>query len=126
MPATFYSVNGTNFVGASNEITSFVNMPSETDVIESYLTERSCQWKFIPPSSPHFGAAWERLVSSCKKAVFAILSSRRLIEETLSTTMCLVEKILNARRPLTCASSYPDDFEALTPNHFLLSRASVA
>ena len=62
---------------------------------------------------------------SCKKAVFAILSSRRLTEETFSTTMCLVEQVLNAR-PLTCASSDPDDFEALTPNHFLLGRASVA
>ena len=126
MPAPFYSDNGTNFVGASNEITSIVNMLSETDVIESYLTERSCQWKFNRPSSLHFGGAWERLVRSCKKAMFAILSSRRLIEETLSTTMCLVEKVLNARRPLTCASSYPDDFEALTPNHFLLSCASVS
>ena len=57
--------------------------------------------------------------------MFAILSSRRLTEETLSKTMCLVEQVLNAR-PLTCASSDPDDFEALTPNHFLLCRAAVA
>ena len=57
--------------------------------------------------------------------MFAILSSRRLTEETLSTTMCLVEQVLNAR-PFTCASSDPDDFEALTPNHFLLGRALVA
>ena len=125
LPSTFYSDNGTNFGGASNEIKSFVKMLSETDVIESYLTERSCQWKFNPPSSPHFGGAWERLVRSCKKAMFAILSSRWLTEETLSTTMCLVEQVLNAR-PLTCASSDPDNFEALTPNHFLLGRASVA
>ena len=123
--ATFYSDNGTNFVGLSNEIKSFVEALSETDVIESYLTERSCKWKFNPPSSPHFGAAWERLVRSCKKAIFAILSSRRLTEETLSTTMCLVEQVLNDR-PLTCASSDPNDFEALTPNHFLLGCASVS
>ena len=57
--------------------------------------------------------------------MFAILSSCRLTEETLSTTVCLVEQVLNAR-PLTCASSDPDDFEALTPNHFLLGRASVS
>ena len=49
LPSTFFSDNGTNFVGASNEIKSFVKMLSETDVIESYLTERSCQWKFNPP-----------------------------------------------------------------------------
>ena len=62
---------------------------------------------------------------SCKKAMFAILSSRRLTEETLSTTMCRVEQVLNAR-PLTYASSDPDNFEALTPNNFLLGRASVS
>ena len=39
--------------------------------------------------------------------------------------MCLVEQVLNTR-PLTCASSDPDNFEALTSNHFLLGRASVA
>ena len=62
---------------------------------------------------------------SCKKAIFVILSSGRLTEETLSTTMCLVEQVLNAR-PLTCATSDPDENEALTPNRFLLGRASVS
>ena len=113
LSATFYSDNGTNFVGASNEIKSLVTELSETDVIESHLTERSCELKFNPPSSPHFGGACERLLWSCRKAMFAFISSRRLIEETLSTTNCLVEQVLNAR-PLTCASSDPDDFEALT------------
>ena len=56
--------------------------------------------------------------------MFAVLSSRRLTEETLSTTMCLVEQILNAR-PLTAISSDPQDLEALTPNHFLLNRSTV-
>ena len=85
LPAFFYSENGANFVGASNETKSFVKALSETDVIESYLTERSCKWKFNPPSHPRFGGTWEQLVRSCKKAMFAILSSRRLTEETLST-----------------------------------------
>ena len=53
-----------------------------------------------------------------------MLLSRRLTEETLSTTMCLVEQILNAR-PLRGISSDPQDLEALTPNHFLLNRSTV-
>ena len=56
--------------------------------------------------------------------MFAIRLSRRLTEETLSTTMSLVEHVSNARL-LTRASSDPDDSEALTPNHLLLGRASV-
>ena len=65
------------------------------------------------------------MVRSCKEAMFAILSFRRLTEKTLKTTMFLVEHVLNAR-PLTCARSDPDDFETLTPNYFLLGCASVS
>ena len=60
---------------------------------------------------------------SSKKAMFAIVSTRQLTEETLSTTMCLVEQVLNAL-PLTCARGVPDDFEALTQNYFLRGRAT--
>ena len=102
----------------------FASLLKNDTSIHSFLAERSCHWKFNPPASPHFGGAWERLVRSCKKAMFAVLSSRRLTEETLSTTMCLVEQILNAR-PLTAISSDPQDLEALTPNHFLLNRSTV-
>ena len=69
------------------------------------------------PSAPHFGGAWERLVWSCKKAMFAVWSSCRLTEETLSTTMCLFEQILIAR-PLTAISADSQNLEALTPNLF--------
>ena len=92
--------------------------------IHSYLAERSCHWKFNPPASPHFGREWERLVLSCKKAMFFVLSSCRLTEETLSTTMCLVEQFRNAR-PLTAINSDPQDLEAFTPNNFLLNCSTV-
>ena len=42
-PAIFYSDDDPNFVGVSNEVKTFVEAFSETDVIESYLTERSCK-----------------------------------------------------------------------------------
>ena len=53
-----------------------------------------------------------------------ILGSRRLTDETLSTTMCMVEQVLNAR-PLTPVSNDANDLEALTPNHFLIGRPNV-
>ena len=124
VPSSFESDNGTNFVGAARELREFALVLNEDKSIPSYLAERSCDWKFNPPASPHFGGAWERLVRSCKKAMFAILSCRRLTEETLLTTMCLIEQLLNAR-PLTSVSSDPQDLEALTPNHFLLNRSTV-
>ena len=41
----------------------------------------------------------------------------------LTTTFCLVEQCLNSR-PITHVSPEATDFDALTPNHFLLRSAS--
>ena len=57
--------------------------------------------------------------------MMAIVGNRTLTDDVLSTTMCLVEQILNSRL-LTSVSDDPEDLEALTPNHFLLGRASPA
>ena len=56
--------------------------------------------------------------------MFAVFNGRRLTEETLLTTLCLVEQLLNAR-PLTAVSSDVNDFEALTHNHFLLGSPTI-
>ena len=57
--------------------------------------------------------------------MMAIVGNRTLTDAVLSTTMCLVEQILNSR-PLTSVSDDPEDLEALSPNHFLLGRANPA
>ena len=43
----------------------------------------------------------------------------------MSATICFVEQTLNAR-PLTAVSDDPEDFRALTPNHFLLGRENAS
>ena len=124
IPSRFESDNGTNFVGAAKELRGFANVLRKDESIQSYLAERSCDWEFKPPAAPHFGSVWERLVRSRQAAMVAVLSNRSLTEETLSTTMCSVEQLLNAS-PLTAVSSDPQDLEALTLNHFLLHRSTV-
>ena len=67
-----------------------------------------------------FGSEWSEAV---RKPCWRLWET--LTDDVLSTTMCLVKQILNSR-PLTSVSDDPDNLEALTPNHFLLGRASPA
>ena len=122
-PVSILSDNGTNFVGAANELKSFMDGWNKDKIVDEMALSK-ITWKFNPPGAPHFGGVWERLVRSCKKVMLAVLDGRGLTDEILGTTMCLVEQTLNAR-PLTAVSDDPEDLNALTPNHFLLGRDSV-
>ena len=117
------SDNGTNFVGAEKELTEYIAAWNKRQ-IEEHLIQQDIRWKFNPPAAPHFGGVWERLVRSCKKAMYAVLGNRSVTEDVLSTTMCLAEQTLNAR-PLTQVSSGATNLEAITPNHFLLVKKNL-
>lgn len=113
------SDNGTNFIGAERELKRAI---AEWNVskIEDHLKQQGIQWTFNPPSEPHHGGVWERLIKSVKKILNVTL---RLDEESLHTLLCEAEAIINSSsRPITKASSDPNDLEVLTPNHLLLLR----
>ena len=122
-PVKMISDNGTNFVGAEKKFAEYIAAWNKVR-IEEHLIQQGIRWKFKPPAEPHFGGVWERLVRSCKKAMYAVLGNRSVTEDVLSTTMCLVGQTLNAR-PLTPVSSYATDLEAITPNNFLLGNKNV-
>ena len=76
-------------------------------------------WKFNPPSVPHFGGVFEALIKSAKKAIKAILGEADNNDEDLHTAICGAERLLNSR-PITYVSSDPNDLSPLTPSHFLV------
>jgi hypothetical protein len=117
-PQEIYSDNATNFHGADNELNQALSSLDQ-DKISEFLLKSAIQWKFIPPHAPHFGGAWERLVRSIKSALKAVLKEQCVTESVLRTTMIEVESVVNGR-PLTYSSCDPNDYSALTPNHFLL------
>ena len=115
-PTTIMSDNGTNFVGAQKELLACVE--SWNKLAPAVFVQKGIKWKFNPPSAPHHGSSWERLVRSVKRVLYDILGNRRVTEEVLRTTLCPLEQSLNARL-IRAVSSDPLDLEALTPNHFI-------
>ena len=121
-PKCLVSDNGTNFLGAAKELQECICSWNQ-EHISQHLAQKEIQWKFNPPSAPHFGGVWERLIRSTKTILRTILGTQCVGSDTLNTLLTEVEAILNSR-PLTPASEDSDDLEAITPNHFLLGRAS--
>jgi hypothetical protein len=117
-----YSDNGTNLRGANEELKNAITDLDETKLKQT-LTVKGIEWHFIPPSAPHTGGAWERMVRSIKQTFYVILHGQNIKDEVLLTLLTEAEGIINSRL-LTHVSVDPDDPKALTPNHFLLGSSS--
>ncbi|XP_059058487.1 uncharacterized protein LOC131851945 [Achroia grisella] len=117
-PTELWSDQGTNLKGADLEMKK-----AAAEAMEEESSVRFIRWRYIPPSAPFMGGAWERLVRSVKTALAATLHERAPKEEVLLTLLVEVEHTLNSR-PLTHVSTSADDEDALTPNHFLLGGPS--
>ncbi|XP_023309862.1 uncharacterized protein LOC111691384 [Anoplophora glabripennis] len=122
-PHEVYSDNGTNFVGAAFELAKFLLIQNES-LTESFALE-GIKWKFIPAHSPHFGGYWEAGVKSTKYHLRRVLSNSLLTFEEMYTTLTQIEAVLNSR-PLTPISSDPNDYDVLTPAHFLIGQRITA
>ncbi|GFU40349.1 integrase catalytic domain-containing protein [Trichonephila clavipes] len=100
-----FSDNGKIFVGANIELKKLhdlVKAPDKTLVI--YFIDEHIDWNFIPPRSPNFGGLWE---------------------SEFITLLAEIEAVLNSR-PLSPLSPDFDDFETLSPGHFLIGRPVTA
>ena len=122
-PVKTISDNGTNCVGGKKELAEYI-AAWKKEQIEEVLIEQEIRWKFNLSATPHFGGVWERVVRSCKKAMYAVVGNRTITEDVLSTTICFVEQTLNART-LTTFSSDVTNVEAITPNHFLTGNKNI-
>ena len=117
----FYSDNGTNFVGAVNELKrAFSEL--DPDGIQKWSATKGIDWRFNPPSASHMGGAWERAIRTVRKVLYGIMIEKITAcpdDDTLSTIFCEVENIVNSR-PISTISNDPNEAEPLTPNHALL------
>ncbi|XP_073961049.1 uncharacterized protein [Choristoneura fumiferana] len=117
-PTEIWSDNGTAFVGANRELRTLY-----ASATSNYAANEKINWRFLPPSAPFMGGAWERLVRNVRTALRVTLTERAPSDEVLRTLLAEAEALVNAR-PLTHVSSDSTSEEALTPAHFLLGASS--
>ena len=120
-PRLLLSDNGSNFLGARKQIRR-QNLQLDQDFIKNNLLNQSVEWRLNPPSAPHFGSVWERLVQIVKRALLLNLSSATLTWDVFTTIVAEAECLVNAR-PLTHVRSDNEDEIPITPNQFLIGRA---
>ncbi|GFT57618.1 uncharacterized protein TNCV_4635421 [Trichonephila clavipes] len=82
-------------------------------------------WNFIPPRSSNFGGLWESGVKSFKTHPKRVARCSNLTLEEFITLLAEIEAVLNSR-PLSPLSFDFDDFETLSPGHFLIGRTVTA
>ncbi|GFW90679.1 DUF5641 domain-containing protein [Trichonephila clavipes] len=109
-------------MGANSILKKFHKLLNfQVENLAKYFVSENIDWKFIPPKSPHFGGLWEAGVKSVKHHLKTAIENLHFTFEEFETIMIQVEGILNPR-PLTPLSSDADNFDVLTPGHFLIGR----
>ena len=79
-PAMIWTDNCTNFIGAEKELLESIEKWNVVN-IAAELAHKGIKWSFNPPSAPHQGGIWEKLLRSFKRVFYTILATRRLTDE---------------------------------------------
>ncbi|XP_031773721.1 uncharacterized protein LOC116414759 [Apis florea] len=108
------SDNGTNFMGAYNElrrIRKFLQWNGKS--IGYHAIAESVEWRFMPPHAPHFGGLWETAIRSAKRHLLRTIGETRLTYEEFNTMLARVEACMNSK-PLHPLSSDPRDSDSIS------------
>lgn len=123
------SDQGTDFVGAKNELAAALSEVDPTPVKE-YLSAQDCDWikfNFNVPQASHMGGVCERQIKTTRSVLTSLLYDHgpQLDDEALKTLMTEAESIVNCR-PLAVENlTDPLASEPLTPNHLLMLKTQV-
>ncbi|XP_043485344.1 uncharacterized protein LOC122513137 [Leptopilina heterotoma] len=118
--STLRSDCGRTLTGADKELRNlFTSASKELGAMSSLLAKDSTQWSFNPPAAPHFGGLWEAWVRSLKHHLRRVIGDHLLTYEKMNTFLLQTEAVLNSR-PLSALTEDAEDFNALTPGHFLI------
>lgn len=120
------SDQGTNFVGAKNELTKAL-MEIDKDRLATYLAQKQCEFIMNVPNASHMGGVWERQIRTIRSVLSSVLSQSvgRLNDFSLRTFLYEAMAIVNSRPLTTDSLNDPNAPEPLTPNHLLTMKVTV-
>ena len=112
---------GTSFVGCESELKKL--MQESKEKVEEFVMAHKVRWKFNTPLSPHQGGFFESMIKQAKKVLRVIVGEQVLTWNEMATVFAEVKCLVNSR-PLGYPSNDPNDLQPITPNHFVLGRAT--
>ena len=95
LPKDVLSDNGTNFVGANNELKELAFLDRE--MIQEKTACYGVKWHFNPPLAPHFSGVHEVMIKAAKTAINAVLSNADVTDEELLSAVVGAEGLINSR-----------------------------
>nr|XP_029136991.1 uncharacterized protein LOC114921292 [Labrus bergylta] len=120
------SDQGTNFVGAKNELEKSL-LKLDKERISTYLAQNQCDFLMNVPEASHRGGVWERQIRTVRSVMRSVLAqvTGRLDDSSLRTFFYEAMSIVNNRPLTTDTISDPKSVEPLTPNHLLTMKTSL-
>ena len=92
-PSLFLSDNGSKFLGARKQMRRQL-LKLDHEFIRLKRMNESVEWRLNPPSAPHYGGVWERLVQTVKQALLLNLGSAKLTWDVFSTIVIETESLV--------------------------------
>ncbi|UYV66776.1 hypothetical protein LAZ67_4002825 [Cordylochernes scorpioides] len=123
-PSDILSDNRTNFRGANSIIREQFGL-LKVSTNQKFISNERINWHFIPPYARYIGGILKDGIKSFKFHLPRCLKSQILTFEELSTLKTQIEACINSRS-ICPLNSDSDDFNPLTPGHFLIGRPLTA
>ena len=122
--------NGTNFVGAKNELERSFREMDVKKIADNLLnkgTDFVITWVHNPPLASNFGGVWERLIRSARAILDGLMLTHghSLNDESFRTFIVEIEAIINSRPLTTDCLSDPENPQLLSPINLLTMKSKV-
>ena len=100
-PKKIHSDNGSNFRGASREISGMIKRWKQDNPerlrLKEFLESYEIKWTFSTPLAPHHNGVVESMVKSVKGALNKIVKNEILTEEECRTVLLEIQDLINSR-----------------------------